>query len=476
MFNKLTSLLLTSFLFLACNYQNDPKDLGNGDNDVKEVQLNKRQNTEVQNEQTEEVITINENGEEVVLKKVSVLKDLELFDLLDIFFSKFVVPVNADNEALDTLVDYENLHILNKSGNRLYAHLVDSIEKKMNEIDLSDKSNDFKVAFYINAYNYSAIRVINNNYERNGRKIKSIKDLSGSIFNPFKIFSRKFIGISGTNMSLDDIEKTEIKNLLTDQTGRIDARFHFAVICASGGCPVTLNRAYREETLDEDLTFITTEGLKIPRILRRDGNTLYLSKIISEWYSSDFVSDSGSIQNFLSEYGVQDTTGRIQKLGYDWDLNILTTPRETPTLPELESISLVESTSTPSEVTDLSVVTEEEEQTECRELRRYKLTHTCTDIIASNSPVEAVKVCIYKKQNSNKFLIKQTASIDGSEESISHKFKSKENNFQTIKQKRLLGILKKDKVSFSFAAGVYSYKEAKESGVELSATCLESQE
>ena len=112
----------------------------------------------------------------------------------------------------------------------------------------------------------------------------------------------------------------------------------------------------------------------------------------------------------------------------------------------------------------------------CEEVKKYQLLTTCTEVISANVSIEQLQVCIYKKENSDKkYLIKQTSLIDSEQNSISHKFKSLDANFQTIKHKRILGLIKKKGAgtSFSFSGGVYSFSETIENGVEMSATCEE---
>ncbi len=109
-----------------------------------------------------------------------------------------------------------------------YLKQLESISNKKFE----DFSEDQKLAFLINAYNAYTIQIILKNYP-----IKSIKDISGGLFSsgPWKI---EFISLLGRKMSLDNIEHDTIRKNFNEP------RIHFAVNCASIGCPSLLQEAF----------------------------------------------------------------------------------------------------------------------------------------------------------------------------------------------------------------------------------------
>ena len=448
-YQKLFVLFTMIFTFVSCDgYQNGKVTIG----EVSEGNLGESLTPRTPEGETE---VVGENGEALV----SQLNDLELHDLLDIFFSKFIIPINNVGEGFDTKVDYENLHKLYVSNDRLFIHMISSIEKQMNEIDLTTKSSDFKKAFYINAYNYSAIMIIVKNYIRsNGSKLKSIRKIGG-------VFGKKFIRISGSSLSLDDVEKKRLKGLMSSGGRVVDARFHFAVICASGGCPVTLNKAYREENLEESLDFITREGLKLPRILTRNGSRLGLTKIISSWYKNDFKDDAGSVENFLSNNGVLDTTGRQTSLSYDWNLNIIPTTRPTPDLSELETLVPAGERSEDREEDDEVV------DSGCGNISGYTAKTQCEDILSANSVVSDLNVCIYTKNGSDKVKIVQTYVSGNKTQKTDHSFKGLDSSFETLKKKRKF--FKKITVaSFKMMSDEYSFESLTGNGVQFSASCV----
>lgn len=258
-----------------------------------------------------------QTGSEVVIDEDDVALEKDIFDLFDAFFKNFVVITSE--ERFDTLVDYEKLFELRKIEEPNFLKLVATIEKKLESTKVLESADQkTRIAYFINAYNYLAIRLINKNYVKNGKKIKSIKDLSSGV-NPFEIFSRKIARVDGKLVSLDDIEK----GIVLPESGN-DPRIHFAVICVSKGCPVTLNAAYRGEKLEEQLDFVSKSGLALPRMYKSSGPILKLSKIFN-WYESDFTNSSfGSILGFINNYREDISAGNFEFQDYDWNINIYT--------------------------------------------------------------------------------------------------------------------------------------------------------
>ncbi len=108
-------------------------------------------------------------------------------------------------------------------------------------------------AFLINAYNGFTVELILTRYP----DLKSIKDLGSLLSGPWK---PKWIPLLGAKVSLDDIEHA----MLRKRGDYDDPRVHFAVNCASIGCP-----ALREEAFVAAWAAGAVEDLRlVPRGLR----------------------------------------------------------------------------------------------------------------------------------------------------------------------------------------------------------------
>lgn len=185
-------------------------------------------------------------------------------------------------------------------------------------------SNPEQLAFLINVYNAWTLELVLTGYPG----IKSIKDLGSFIQSPWK---KRFIPLLGESRSLDDIEHGLIRG-----SGRYnDPRIHFAVNCASVGCPALLAEAYVANRLNVQLEDATQKFLSDRTRNRIESDVLKVSSIF-KWYGADFEKGwRGAITlgQFLALYsgalGLNvDTAGQlssgkrgIEFLDYDWRLN-----------------------------------------------------------------------------------------------------------------------------------------------------------
>ena len=179
-------------------------------------------------------------------------------------------------------------------------------------------------AFLINAYNAFTVELILTRYP----KLDSIKDLGSLFSSPWK---PKFVSLLGTQMSLDDIEHARLR-----ERGRYDdPRVHFAVNCASIGCPMLREEAFVADRLEAQLEEQTQRFMADRSRNRLAGGKLELSKIF-DWYGDDFkLGHKGiaSLPAFAARYAKQLTDApadqeRIRSLkldiaflDYDWKLN-----------------------------------------------------------------------------------------------------------------------------------------------------------
>jgi hypothetical protein len=183
-----------------------------------------------------------------------------------------------------------------------------------------------QMAFLINAYNAFTVELVLTRYPG----LESIKDL-GSVFNsPWK---PKWIPLLGGRVSLDDIEHGMLR-----ERGRFDdPRVHFAVNCASIGCPALREEAFVAERLSGQLDEQALRFISDRNRNRFDtaAGRLEVSKIF-EWYGDDFkLGHRGiaSLAAFLSRYAdsladaqvdrerVRGGSAAIRFLPYEWKLN-----------------------------------------------------------------------------------------------------------------------------------------------------------
>ena len=234
----------------------------------------------------------------------------------DVLLKKHVI---VSDGGMATQVDYDGFL---KDRERLKEYL-----KSLAEIDTDEFDSyplDFQLAFLINGYNGWTIEFILTRYP----DLKSIKDLGSFFQSPWK---KQFAPLLGKTRSLDEIEHTLIRG-----SGRYnDPRIHFAVNCASIGCPALRAEAYTGERLQEQLAEVSEMFLSDQQRNRLRGDTLEVSSIF-KWYREDFEQGWLGI-NSLGEFfaGYDQAFGLSEKmvervkandieinfLKYDWSLN-----------------------------------------------------------------------------------------------------------------------------------------------------------
>ena len=181
-------------------------------------------------------------------------------------------------------------------------------------------------AFLINAYNAFTVDKVLTRYP----DLRSIRDFGSLFGNPWK---DRFISLLGTQTSLDGIEH----GLLRAKGVFDDPRVHFAVNCASVGCPMLREEAYVATRLDAQLEQQARRFLADRTRNRYDasGDRLLVSRIF-DWYKEDWTSGIGGVasrEQYFSRYATLLTDDVIQQQriaaqrapiafdDYDWSLN-----------------------------------------------------------------------------------------------------------------------------------------------------------
>ncbi len=171
-------------------------------------------------------------------------------------------------------------------------------------------------AFWINLYNAMTVQVILTHYP-----VKSIRDIdiSPGFFSDGP-WGKKLMEIEGEEVSLDDIEHRILRPIWNDP------RIHYAVNCASIGCPNLQTLAFTSANADELLTQGAKAYVNHPRGVQFNGKKLIVSSIY-RWFASDFGQSDRAIIGHLNSHaepplrGQLERTNRISDHGYDWALN-----------------------------------------------------------------------------------------------------------------------------------------------------------
>ena len=212
----------------------------------------------------------------------------------------------VDNKGL---VDYNS--IAKDSG---FSEYVQSLQTARVE----ELSRDGQLAFWINGYNAVTIdKVIKKKPKKSVRET-----FIPGVWTATKFFTSREHIVAGKRLSQDDIEHEILRKQFKDP------RIHFAIICASLGCPPLPRLAYTEGNVQARLEEETRKYLNSPRGTRIDRaeNTLHMSKLF-DWFATDFIQKSGSTLAFMRLYLNEETLSfserdpKISYLEYNWALN-----------------------------------------------------------------------------------------------------------------------------------------------------------
>ena len=179
------------------------------------------------------------------------------------------------------------------------------------DLDIDSLPRDEQYVAWVNLYNALTVQHIRDRFP-----LKSIR--SGYIVGPWK---RVKTLADGEEVSLDEIEH----GILREDWD--EPRTHYAVNCASYGCPNLKPTAWEAATLEADLAAAASAYINHPRgvSIRRDGK-LEVSTIY-KWFKEDFGGNEEGVIAHLLEYAEPELAAEIRakpdikSYEYDWSLN-----------------------------------------------------------------------------------------------------------------------------------------------------------
>lgn len=188
--------------------------------------------------------------------------------------------------------------------------------KKLQSIPISTYNRPEQKAYWINLYNALTVNLILSRFP-----VESILDINISP----GLFSRgpwgaKLLTIEGEKLSLDDIEHRILRPIWKD------TRVHYAVNCASLGCPNLQPVAYTSDNLDLLLEQGAREHINHPRGVAIKDGKLRVSSIYV-WFQEDFGGSAEGLMEHWLKYAnstlaeiLKNYSGGLEHQ-YDWRLN-----------------------------------------------------------------------------------------------------------------------------------------------------------
>lgn len=246
--------------------------------------------------ETSETSSMAEEGGTAEAQQASSANSPEMKQAYNEFLQSYVRPSNGVN-----LVAYADVTEADAAALQGY------IENLANT-DISTFSEDEKMAYWFNLYNAVTLDLILDNYP-----VDSIKDIDDP-------WGQKLVNVRGATMSLDEIEHDTLRENYDEP------RIHFAVNCASIGCPNLKQTAWEAETLETDLNQAAKDYIGSSRGIMINGDDIQASSIF-DWYEEDFGDDEEEVLTYLSQFATGEKKSAMQNANdisdyeYDWSLN-----------------------------------------------------------------------------------------------------------------------------------------------------------
>ena len=239
-------------------------------------------------------------------------------DAWDALLKRHVVLISEGNASQ---LDYAGM-LADRATLESYLETLSAVA----EDEYRSWSKTQRLAFLINAYNAFTVELILTRYP----DIQSIKEIGSLFRSPWK---QRFFTLLGKERHLDELEHELIR-----APGVFDEpRIHFAVNCASVGCPMLRNEAYTAERLNTQLEDALRRFLSDRSRNRFDASSGRIQvSMIFDWYGEDFAQGHQgytSLQTLFGQYAglLTDSNAarqriaaddyRLEFLDYDWSLN-----------------------------------------------------------------------------------------------------------------------------------------------------------
>ena len=184
----------------------------------------------------------------------------------------------------------------------------------LSKIEISKRSRTVQKAFWINLYNAVTVDLILDNYP-----VRSIRDIKSGLIS-IGPWGKELVAVESRDLTLDNIEHNILRPIWKDP------RIHYAVNCASVGCPNLHTKAFTGKNTEKFLNQLARDYINNPRGLSIKNGRITVSKIY-KWFAYDFGNSEAEILKHFAQYAsperraALERIGRISKSKYDWSLN-----------------------------------------------------------------------------------------------------------------------------------------------------------
>jgi hypothetical protein len=197
----------------------------------------------------------------------------------------------------------------------------------LSRLDPRDYARWEQLAYWLNLYNALTVELV---LSAPGKD--SIMRMGRGWFSAGP-WDDEVITVAGQALTLNDIEHRIVRPLFKDR------RAHYALNCASLGCPDLGTQAYTSANLEGLLAANEIAYINHRRGVHFDARGRLVVSQIYQWYQADFPGQPRDFLHYLSERHavlgdeLRSYRGRID-FDYDWSLNLLSPPSSPESSPE----------------------------------------------------------------------------------------------------------------------------------------------
>ncbi len=198
-----------------------------------------------------------------------------------------------------------------ESSSKLTGYL-----NKMQAVKISGYNRDEQFAYWANLYNAKTLDIIIQHYP-----VATIRDIDISGLFSNGPWGKKVLKVEGQSLSLNDIEHKILRPIWKDP------RVHYAVNCASIGCPNLGKTAFSGKNISAQLDQAASDYINSPRGVKVSANSRVTASKIFNWYGKDFGGNDTSLLAHFRKYADDSLKQKlknsrsISSYTYNWNLN-----------------------------------------------------------------------------------------------------------------------------------------------------------
>lgn len=233
------------------------------------------------------------------------------------FLGAYVAP---RSDGLN-VVDYGRVSRTDRAG-------LDAYVEALAATPITQFNRREQLAYWINLYNALTVKVVLDHYF-----VDSIRDIKLSGFFKVGPWDKELLTIEGKPITLNDIEHRILRPIWKDP------RIHYAVNCASVGCPNLQTQVFTAANAEQLLDKGAKEYINSSRGVEIRGKKVRVSSIY-DWFREDFGASDQDVLNHLQQYAEPPLktalagASRVSGDYYDWSLNDAAGPARAASRPK----------------------------------------------------------------------------------------------------------------------------------------------